>query len=198
LVLREDNADLRLRDKGREAGLVSDHDYQLYLDKKRSIQDELFRIKMTGVKPTPGTNSLLQKKGSSETNGEVSLEQLLKRPELDYGDIARISPSPVSVTKEVAEQVEIQVKYEGYIRRQLDQIERLASLEGRRIPENMDYDTVAGLGAEVRQKLRQVRPVSLGQALRISGVTPAAVSLLLVYLERRKRGGPKESGCGKP
>ncbi len=196
LVLREDNADLRLREKGREIGLVSDHEYQLYLEKKRSIEDELFRIRKTWIKPTPDINSVLREKGSSEVSGEISLEQLLKRPELTYGDIAMIAPSTVPVGKDAAEQVEIQIKYEGYIRRQLNQIERLASLEGRSIPEDMDYDTVTGLGAEVRQKLKQIRPVSLGQASRISGVTPAAVSLLLVSLEKRRRGGQKGSGCG--
>ena len=121
--------------------------------------------------------------------GEASLEQLLKRPELNYRDIARISPSPMPVKGDASEQVEIQVKYDGYIMRQLDQVERFAGLEQKAVPADLDYDTVTGLGAEVRQKLKQVRPVSLGQASRISGVTPAAISLLLVALEKRKRGG---------
>jgi tRNA uridine 5-carboxymethylaminomethyl modification enzyme len=191
LVLREDNADLRLRERGREIGLVSDEAYGLYLEKKRSIQEELARIKKTWVRPTPERNEVLRKKGSSEMNGELSLEQLLKRPEIDYNDIEEISPSLSALNRDAAEQVQIQVKYEGYIQRQLDQIERLSSLEERAIPGDLDYDSLTGLGAEVRQKLKLVRPLSLGQASRISGVTPAAISLLLVALEKRRRGGQK-------
>jgi tRNA uridine 5-carboxymethylaminomethyl modification enzyme len=197
LILREDNADLRLREKGREVGLVSDEDYQLYLEKKRSIEDELQRLRTTWIKPSADTNRVLREKDSSEMTGELSLDQLLKRPELGYRDISSISPSSSPVSEEAALQVEIEVKYEGYIQRQLSQIERLASLEERSIPEDLDYDVVTGLGAEVRQKLKQVRPRSLGQASRISGMTPAAISLLLVTLEKRKRGGQKEIGRGR-
>ncbi len=197
LVLREDNADLRLRERGRAIGLVSDDAYGLYLEKKRSIEEELARIKKTWVRPTPERNEVLRKKGSSEMGGELSLEQLLKRPELGYDDIASISAPPTPLGTAAAEQVEIQVKYEGYIQRQCDQIERLSSLEERAIPEDLDYDALTGLGAEVRQKLKLVRPLSLGQASRISGVTPAAISLLLVALEKRRRGGQKERRCGE-
>ncbi|HWR73758.1 MAG TPA: tRNA uridine-5-carboxymethylaminomethyl(34) synthesis enzyme MnmG, partial [Nitrospirota bacterium] len=118
---------------------------------------------------------------------EASLEQLLKRPELGHADIARISPPAEPLRPAAAEQVEIQVKYDGYILRQLNQVERFTTLEQRDIPEDLDYDAVTGLGTEVRLKLKQVRPVSLGQASRISGVTPAAISLLMVALEKRKR-----------
>ncbi len=196
LILREDNADLRLREKGREIGLVSDEDYEQYLEKKGSIEEELGRIKRTWIKASPDANQVLREKASSEINGEISLEQLLKRPELRYEDIAKICPSSSQPKHDATEQVEIQVKYEGYIRRQVDQIERFRSLEERGIPEDLDYDAVTGLGSEVRQKLKQVRPVSLGQASRISGVTPAAISLLLVSLEKRRRGGGKETGRG--
>ncbi|HEX9138018.1 MAG TPA: tRNA uridine-5-carboxymethylaminomethyl(34) synthesis enzyme MnmG, partial [Nitrospirota bacterium] len=120
--------------------------------------------------------------------GEATLEQFLKRPELRYENVAKISPPPQPLNPLVAEQVEIQVKYEGYIQRQLQQVERFSSLEQKGIPTDMDYDGVTGLGTEVRQKLKQVRPVSLGQASRISGVTPAAISLLMVALDKRKRG----------
>jgi tRNA uridine 5-carboxymethylaminomethyl modification enzyme len=116
------------------------------------------------------------------------LEQLLKRPEIEYRDIMTISSPDKPLTQDAAEQVEIQVKYEGYIQRQLQQIDRFISLEHKDIPADMDYDAVVGLGSEVRQKLKQVRPISLGQASRISGVTPAAISLLMVALEKRKRG----------
>jgi tRNA uridine 5-carboxymethylaminomethyl modification enzyme len=189
LILREDNADMRLREKGREIGLVADDAYRKFMEKKESAEREISRLKKTWVRPLPEINTILAEKGSSVLSGEASLEQLLKRPELSYQDIAAISPSPIPVKIDASEQVEIQVKYEGYIMRQLEQVERFAGLERKAVPADLDYDALTGLGAEVRQKLKQVRPVSLGQASRISGVTPAAISLLLVALEKRKRGG---------
>jgi tRNA uridine 5-carboxymethylaminomethyl modification enzyme len=192
LILREDNADLRLREKGRSIGLVSDDDYRLFLEKKNAVERELERMKRTGIKPLPEVNEVLREKGSHQLDSDISLEQLLKRPEITYKDIVRISPPDILVREEAGEQVEIQVKYEGYIQRQLNQVERFAGLEQRSIPEDLDYDSLVALGTEVRQKLKQVQPVSLGQASRISGVTPAAISLLMVALEKRKRG--KKSG----
>jgi tRNA uridine 5-carboxymethylaminomethyl modification enzyme len=188
LILREDNADLRLRDKGHELGLVSGDVYKKFLEKKKSIERETTRLKKTWVKPTPEVNAVLAGRGSTELPGEASLDQLIKRPELGYGDIAKISPPGTPLDNAEEEQVEIQVKYEGYIQRQFRQVERFASLEQKTIPADMDFDAVTGLGNEVKQKLKQVQPVSLGQASRISGVTPAALSLLMVALERRKRG----------
>jgi tRNA uridine 5-carboxymethylaminomethyl modification enzyme len=188
LILREDNADLRLRDRGRELGLASDEAYRLSVEKKEAVERELSRLKKTWIKPSPEINTVLVNRGSTALSGEASLEQLLKRPELNYEDIGRISPLPEPIKSDAAEQVEIQVKYEGYIQRQLQQVERFSSLEQKTIPGDLDYDAVTGLGAEVRQKLKQVRPMSLGQASRISGVTPAAISLLMVALEKRKRG----------
>ncbi len=188
LILREDNADLRLRQKGHEIGLVSDEIYKQFLGKKESIAIETARLKKTWVKPSPEINAVLAERGSTGLSGEASLAQLLKRPELGYADIAKISPAPTVMSCGAAEQVEIQVKYEGYIQRQLQQVERFASLEQKSIPADMDFDAMTGLGAEVRQKLKQVRPISLGQASRISGVTPAAISLIIVALEKRKRG----------
>ncbi|MCK9418291.1 MAG: tRNA uridine-5-carboxymethylaminomethyl(34) synthesis enzyme MnmG [Nitrospirae bacterium] len=188
LILREDNADLRLRDKGRELGLVSEDVYKLFLEKKKSIEQETARLKKTWVKPTPEVNAVLAQQGSTELPGEVPLDQLIKRPELGYGDIAKINPPETPLERTAAEQVEIHLKYEGYIQRQLQQVERFASLEQKTIPADMDYDAVTGLGSEVKQKLKQVQPVSLGQASRISGVTPAAMSLLIVAIEKRKRG----------
>jgi len=149
-------------------------------------------MKRTGIKPLPEVNEVLREKGSHQLDSDISLEQLLKRPEITYKDIVRISPPDILVREEAGEQVEIQVKYEGYIQRQLNQVERFAGLEQRSIPEDLDYDSLVALGTEVRQKLKQVQPVSLGQASRISGVTPAAISLLMVALEKRKRG--KKSG----
>jgi tRNA uridine 5-carboxymethylaminomethyl modification enzyme len=188
LILREDNADLRLRDKGYELGLVSGDVYKQFLEKKESIERETMRLKKTWVKSTPQVNAVLAQQGSTELSGEASLDQLLKRPELGYGDIDKISPPDKPLDTAAAEQVEIQVKYEGYIQRQLQQVERFASLEQKSIPADMDFEAVTGLGSEVKQKLKQVQPVSLGQASRISGITPAALSLLMVALEKRKRG----------
>lgn len=188
LILREDNADMRLRQKGQEAGLVSDEQYKHYRGKKDSVEREILRLKKTRVKPGPEINTILTSKGTAEISEETPLEQLLKRPEVEYADIMKISSSPEALDSAVAEQVEIQVKYEGYIQRQLQQVERFASLEQKNIPPDMNYDDIKGLGTEVKQKLNQVRPISLGQASRISGVTPAAISLLMVALEKRKRG----------
>jgi len=189
LILREDNADMRLREKGREIGLVSDDAYRQFVEKKVTVEREISRLKRTFIRTQPEINAMLEAKGSSLLSGEASLEQLLKRPELSYQDIAAISPSPMPAKSDASEQVEIQVKYEGYIARQLEQVERFSGLEKKAVPGDLDYDALTGLGAEVRQKLKQVRPVSLGQASRISGVTPAAISLLMVALEKRKRGG---------
>jgi len=188
LILREDNADLRLREKAYDLGLVSDDIYNHFLDKKAGIELETLRLKKTWVKPVPEVNAVLIKRASTELAAEASLDQLLKRPELEYEDIVLISPPPHPIMQEAAEQVEIMVKYEGYIQRQLQQVERFLSLEQKAIPADLDYDAVNGLGTEVKQKLKQVRPISLGQASRISGVTPAAISLLMVALEKRKRG----------
>jgi tRNA uridine 5-carboxymethylaminomethyl modification enzyme len=192
LILREDNADMRLREKGWGLGLISDNDYRLFNQKRDDIESEVGRVKQTWVKPGQRINTILAKCGSTELSAEASLDQLLKRPELVYQDIVKISPPPELLSPSAAEQVEIQSKYEGYIRRQLQQVERFSTMEQKNIPVDMDYDAITGLGSEVKQKLSQVRPVSLGQASRISGVTPAAISLLMVALEKRKRGRAQE------
>ncbi len=188
LILREDNADIRLRQKGRGIGLVSEDAYRQFLEKRESIAGEVHRLKKVWIKQTPEVDALLIERGSTTLSGEASLEQLLKRPEIEYGDIVKISPPEEPLKSDAAEQVEIQVKYEGYIQRQLQQVDRFAALEHKDLPTDMDYDAVIGLGSEVKQKLKQVRPISLGQASRISGVTPAAISLLMVALEKKKRG----------
>jgi tRNA uridine 5-carboxymethylaminomethyl modification enzyme len=187
LILREDNADIRLRQKGYELGLVSGDVFERFLRKKSQIATETERLHKTWVKPTPDINAVLANHGSTELVQEISLEQLLKRPELSYQEICAVSPAPEPVKDDAAEQVEIQIKYEGYIQRQIQQVERFSSLEQKKIPEDIDFDTINGLGNEVRQKLKQVRPISLGQASRISGMTPAAISVIMVALEKRKR-----------
>ncbi len=188
LILREDNADIRLRDKGREVGLVSNEKYRTFKEKKAAIDQEIARLRSTRVKPTSEINAKLTNVNSPVITSEIALDQLLKRPELQYADIVRIDSPARPLDPAAGEQVEIQVKYEGYIQRQFQQVERFSSLERKSIPNDMDFDAITGLGAEVRQKLNQIRPVSLGQASRISGMTPAAISLLVVALEKRKRG----------
>jgi tRNA uridine 5-carboxymethylaminomethyl modification enzyme len=191
LILREDNADMRLREKGRAVGLVSDDLYNRYLEKKSAIDRETYRLKQAWVKPSSEINAVLADRGSTVLSGETSLEQILKRPEIVYRDIEKIFPPGELLRSDIAEQVEISVKYDGYIQRQIHQVDRFLSLEHKTIPRDLDFDTVTGLGSEVRQKLKQVQPLSLGQASRISGVTPAAISLLIVALEKRKRGAGK-------
>ena len=174
LLLRHDNADLRLMDKGYEIGLLDKAVYHRFLEKKRLIDEELHRLKKTRIK--------LEGIEKSE-----SLEQLLKRPGITYKFIDEISPPDKSLIPEIKKQVEIQVKYNGYILRQMEMAERLKKVEGRRIPEDFDYITVNGLSKEILGKLQEIRPSNLGQASRIPGVTPAAISLLLVSIERLKR-----------
>ena len=188
LILREDNADLRLQDRGRAIGLVPEDVYLRFKAKRESIDRETARLKSVRVKPSESVNAALFNAGYSGIVEDVSLEQLLKRPGVGYSSINLLSPAPEALEASAAEQVEIHIKYEGYIVRQLQQVERLTTLEAKTIPSDFDFDAITGLGAEVKQKLNQVRPISLGQASRISGVTPAAISLLMVALEKRKRG----------
>jgi tRNA uridine 5-carboxymethylaminomethyl modification enzyme len=175
LLLRHDNADLRLMDKGYEIGLLEKEIYLKFLEKKRLVEAELHRLKKTRIK-------------FDGTDRNESLEQLLKRPEITYEFIEEHSPSDNLLTHEMKKQVEIQVKYEGYIRRQMEMAERLKKIEGKRIPENFDYASVNGLSKEILSKLQEVKPANLGQASRIPGITPAAISLLLIAIERLKRG----------
>ncbi len=174
LLLRHDNADLRLMDKGHEIGLLDKNVYEKFLEKKRLVNEELRRLKKTRMK-------------YDDPNKSESLEQLLKRPEITYKFIDENSPSDKPLNDEIKRQVEIQVKYEGYICRQMEMAEKLKKAEGKRIPDDFDYVTVNGLSKEILSKLQEVRPANLGQASRIPGVTPAAISLLLVTIEKLKR-----------
>ena len=174
LLLRHDNADLRLMDKGNEIGLLDEEVYQRFLEKRRLIGEELKRLKKTRIK--------------FEEDKSEALEQLLRRPEITYKFIDDNSPSDLPLTPDVKKQVEIQIKYEGYISQQMHLAERLKKIEGKKIPEDFDYKTVNGLSREVLCKLEEVRPANLGQASRIPGITPAAISLLMVAIERLRRG----------
>ncbi len=184
LLLRQDNADLRLRKKGYEIGLVSEEEYQKTCRKKELIDQEIQRLKETKVGANKEIQDFLEKNGSSPLKTAASLSEIICRPELDYGKIREIDPDRTLLPADVIEQVEIEIKYEGYITRQMRQVEQYRKMEKRKIPENIDYDDVPSLRIEARQKLKMLRPVSVGQASRISGVSPADISVLLVYLEK--------------
>lgn len=187
LLLRQDNADLRLMDKGYRLGLISETQYAAFQTKKAMIAEELHRLKSVWVKPSPEINSLLNAKNTPEIEQPVSLEQLLKRPEITYSDLKTVNGCTQELPKAVEQQVEIHCKYEGYIQRQHEEVEKFKRLEKRAIPDNFNYDEVQGLSRELQGRLKEVRPASLGQASRIPGITPAAISILAIWLEKRKR-----------
>lgn len=182
LLLREDNADLRLREKGYEVGLVGEEEYARFREKRNMIAEEMNRIRGKRLIPSETERSFLEEFGLADLHNGISYEQLLRRNEFTYHELMRIDGQSACLPAEVREQVEIQVKYQGYIKRQLDQIERSSKLENSRIPEDFDYVTLAGLSSEVREKLLRFRPGTLGQASRIQGVTPAAVSILAIAI----------------
>ena len=187
LLLREDNADLRLREKGRGVGLVTDEDYNAFLKKKEQISNTLERLEKTTIYPTAGINERLKALGSSALKNPVSLAEILRRPEISFADLKYFQEAPFDVETEIAEEVEIQIKYAGYIERQQEQVNKFLKLERMPIPRDLNFQEIPGLTAEVREKLEKVKPVSLGQASRISGVTPAAISILMVYLKRNNK-----------
>jgi tRNA uridine 5-carboxymethylaminomethyl modification enzyme len=185
LHLREDNADLRLREKGYEVGLVKEEDYQIFLKKKSAIERTLSRISDMKITPTKENNETLHRWGSAPLKKEVFLRELLKRPEIHFGHLIDFDRDLENLPEEVKEQLEIQVKYDGYIKRQMEQIERFKKLEEVSFPVDFDFASVIGLSTEVMEKLTKIRPYSLGQASRISGVTPAAISILMVNLKKQ-------------
>ncbi|PLT29506.1 tRNA uridine-5-carboxymethylaminomethyl(34) synthesis enzyme MnmG [Peribacillus deserti] len=186
LLLRHDNADLRLTEKGYEIGMIKEERYSKFLQKKAAIESELERLKSIFIKPTAEVQELIVSKGGSELKDGIRASDLLKRPEMGYEQIQQLVPSDSEIASDVSEQVEIQIKYEGYIEKSLQQVEKLKKMENKKIPENIDYDAINGLASEARQKLKEVRPLSVAQASRISGVNPADTSILLVYLEQGK------------
>lgn len=188
LLLRQDNADLRLRKKGYEIGLISEEEYQRLLEKEQSIYQEIQRLKSCVVGANRQIQIFLENHGSSVLKTASSLAELICRPELDYAILAEIDPGRQPLPDDVIEQVEIEIKYEGYILRQLKQVEQYKKMEKKKIPQDIDYDDVPSLRLEARQKLKTFRPISVGQASRISGVSPADISVLLIYLEHMSRG----------
>ena len=187
LLLRQDNADLRLRKKGYQAGLIDEETYQAVLRKEEAIQKEIDRTEHATVGGTPQVQKLLEEKGSTPLKSGTTIAELIRRPELNYEDLAPIDPERPELPWDVKQQVEINLKYEGYIKRQLKQVEQFKKLEAKKIPEDLDYEKVGSLRIEARQKLELYRPISIGQASRISGVSPADISVLLVYLEQYRR-----------
>lgn len=184
LLLREDNADLRLREFGHAIGLVHASDHQRTADKKRAIEAEIRRQEETSIVPNEKNNAILATFNSAALKNPVSLAQILRRPEISFEMTQSLNPAPTPVSREVGTEVEIAIKYSGYIRRQEEGVERLRHIEDVRIPQNLDYKTVQSLSTEVREKLVALQPRSLGQASRIPGITPAALSILAVHLKR--------------
>jgi tRNA uridine 5-carboxymethylaminomethyl modification enzyme len=187
LLLRSDNADLRLREKGHAIGLVRAPEYDRFLTKQAQIAAEVARLDSTKVHPTPAVNDVLGELGSAPLKSVLTLADLLRRPEIEYRMLTRFGLPAVALPSAVTEQVTIQVKYQGYIERQQAQAARFKKLETKPLASDLDYNTIGGLSAEVREKLNAVRPTSLGQASRISGITPAAIAILDVYQEKRRR-----------
>jgi tRNA uridine 5-carboxymethylaminomethyl modification enzyme len=185
LHLREDNADLRLREKGYEVGLVKEKDNKILLEKKAAIENALSRISSLRINPTKGNNEILHQWGSATLKKDSSLQEILKRPEIHFKHLFEFDRSLENLPESIQEQVEIQVKYDGYIKRQMEQIERFRRLEDVSFPEGFDFSSVIGLTTEVMEKLKKIKPRSLGQSSRISGVTPAAISILMVNLKKQ-------------
>ncbi|MFA8439652.1 tRNA uridine-5-carboxymethylaminomethyl(34) synthesis enzyme MnmG [Pueribacillus sp. YX66] len=186
LLLRHDNCDLRLTEKGYKLGLISEERYERFQKKKEKIETEIKRLHSVVVKPNKETNDILEANGVKTITDGVKASDLLKRPEVTYEILAKIVPSEQSLGEEVEEQVEIQIKYKGYIDKQLQQVEKMKKMENKKIPDDIDYFAIPGIATEAKQKLDEVRPLSVGQASRISGVNPSDISILLVYIEQGK------------
>ena len=186
LLLRQDNADLRLRKIGHDIGLITNDEYQKTLNKIDLINAEIERLKNTFVSNSDSVNEFLIRNHSNALNSGASLADLIKRPELDYELIKEIDINRPSLPYLVREEVGIEIKYEGYIKRQLSQVEGFKRLESKRIPEGIDYNEIKNLRLEARQKLSKIKPENIGMASRISGVSPADISVLLIYIESYK------------
>ena len=186
LLLRQDNADLRLTKIGHEIGLISDERYKRFIEKKKNIEKEIERVKNTTIKPTEEVNNLLEKYNSSKLTTGTKLSELLKRTELSYEILKEIDPKRPDLSVQEQEEVEIQIKYEGYIKMQEAQVEKFKKMEKKLLPQEIDYEKISGISLEGRQKLNKYKPYSIGQASRISGVSPADISVLLIYLQMKK------------
>ena len=193
LLLRQDNADIRLRKKGYEVGLIDEDRYNQLVNKIDAINKEVDRLKNTTVGANARIQKFMEEHGSSTLKTATSLAELICRPEFDYESLAEIDSERSELPKDVIEQVEITIRYEGYIQRQERQVEQFKKLEKRLIPDDINYDDVSSLRLEARQKLEKFRPKNIGQASRIGGVNPADVSVLIIYLDSINRGNSDEN-----
>jgi len=187
LLLRQDNTDMRLREKGFKIGLVSKDEYERFLDKRNRIKMEIERLTNISIRPSRITNDKLLEIGTEEIKTPTSLANLLRRPNIKYKDIEAIDGNGNAIDERIGKQVEIEIKYHGYIKRQLAQVEKFKKWEQEKMPQSIDYDHIPGLSLEVREKLNTVRPISFGQASRISGMTPSALSIIMIYIEKIRR-----------
>lgn len=187
LLLRQDNADLRLMNIGYDIGLISEERYQKFLEKKENIEKEIKRLKQTIVKPTEEINTFLEKRGTSKLSTGSKLSELLKRTEITYEDLKEIDKARPELSRQEREEVEIQIKYEGYINMEEEQVKKFKKMETKSLSENIDYLEIKGLSLEARQKLNKIKPISIGQASRISGVSPADINVLLIYLQMQNK-----------
>jgi tRNA uridine 5-carboxymethylaminomethyl modification enzyme len=192
LILRQDNADVRLTEKGYKVGLVREERYKRYIEKKTKVDEEINRLQNTIITPKDETNEFLESIGSVPLKTPTSIYDLLKRPEVKYDDIKSLDIERPEISELVKTQVEIEIKYEGYIKKQLKQIKQFKKMENKKLSEDIDYDNIEGLRLEARQKLSKLKPESIGQASRISGVSPADVNVLLIYLEQQRRTKSKD------
>ena len=186
LLLRHDNADLRLTEIGYKIGMISEERFAKFKLKEEQVASEIARLREVIIKPNETTQAVIRSVGGTELKDGIRAADLLKRTEMHYDLVASLTPPDIELSEEVKEQIEIQLKYEGYIQKALNQVEKLHKMESKKIPENIDYDAISGLATEARQKLKQVRPLTIAQASRISGVNPADISILLVYIEQGK------------
>ena len=193
LILRQDNADTRLTPRGREIGLIGDKRWERFTKKQNSINSELERIKQTVLSPTDKLNEILRACGTTEVTTGIRLIDLLKRPELSYNALKYVDTTRPELDPNIFEQVEVEIKYEGYINRQLIIIDQVRRLEKKLLPTDTDYSKIEGLRLEAREKLNKVRPENLGQASRISGVSPADISVLVIYLASLKNRTEEQS-----
>ena len=187
LLLRQDNADQRLTPLGYTLGLISQKRYTAFLKKQEQIAEEIQRVSLIVIAPSEKVQSVLEKYHSTPIHTGVRLSELIKRPELDYEKLSILDTERLDLPFDVKEQVNIQIKYEGYIKQQKKQVEQFHKMENKILPEDLDYTTIQGLRIEAQQKLNAIRPVSLGHASRITGVSPADLSVLLIYMEQQKR-----------
>ena len=186
LLLRQDNADLRLTERSYRIGLATQERFDKVISKKQSVEEERERLKKTKVTPAE-INPLLEQWGTTKVEGSISLMELLKRPQVSYAGLAAVDNSRPELAQHIVDHLEVQIKYEGYIRKQLQQIEKFKRLEDKKLSENIDYSQIEGLRIEAKEKLEKFRPLSIGQASRISGVSPADINVLLIYLEKHRR-----------